>query len=80
MNIETYYNAGYYVAEFDEPEDGIIDVWGYSWFQEGDEWSEQIFGASDVWGEEPVIGWKRMRNKYFFTEEKQLSWFALRWA
>ena len=80
MNIQTCYNAGYYIAELDEPEDEVLDIWGHSWFSECDEWCAKTFGKSDLWGEEPVNGWKRMRNKYFFTEEKNLSWFVLRWS
>ena len=80
MNIETYYNAGYYVAELDEPElDSRMNMWGNYWFPEIDQWCEQVFGPSDVWGEEPVTGWKRMRNKFCFIEEKQREWFKLRW-
>lgn len=80
MNIKTYHNAGYYIAEFDEPDNIILDVWGHSWFPEGNEWCTKTFGESDVWGAEPVNGWKRMRNKYFFTEQKKLNWFVLRWG
>lgn len=81
MNIETYYNAGYYIAELEEPKmQDILDIWGLSWFSQCDEWCTESFGDSDIWGTEPVTGWKRMRNKYYFTEEKQLNWFVIKWA
>lgn len=81
MNIQTYRSVDYYIAEFDEAEVTLpFDTWGHTWCTESDAWCEQVFGASDLWGEEPVNGWKRMRNKYFFTEEKQCEWFMLRWS
>lgn len=81
MNIQTYRSVDYYIAEFDEAEvTDPFDTWGHTWCTESDTWCEQTFGASDLWGEEPVNGWKRMRNKYFFTEEKKREWFVLRWS
>lgn len=80
MNIQTYYNAGYYTAELDEPKwTPRMNLWGQDWFPDIDQWCEDVFGKGDLWGEEPVNGWKRMRNKYFFTDETKLEWFVLRW-
>jgi hypothetical protein len=81
MNIQSYYNAGYYTAELDEPEwHPNMNMWGQDWYPEIEKWCRITFGKSDLWGEEPVNGWKSMRNKFFFTEEKQLEWFILRWT
>lgn len=81
VNIQTYYNAGYFTAELDEPEwHPGLNLWGQDWYPEIETWCEQTYGAGDLWGEEPVTGWKCMRNKFFFTEEKQLEWFVLRWT
>lgn len=82
MKIETLKpdasGAGYFVAELEEPE-LADDPWGYKWFPEIDKWCEETFGQQDLWGEDPQTGWKRMRNKYFFTEEDKLTWFMIRW-
>jgi hypothetical protein len=72
MSIQTEFNAGYHIAELELP-----DAWPL--LPRIDEWCEQTFGAQDIWGEDPVTGWKRMRNKYFFTDEAKLNWFILRW-
>lgn len=81
MNIQTEYNAGYYIAELDEPQwHPGLNLWGADWYPEINNWCEQTYGTGDLWGEEPVTGWKRMRNKFFFREEKQLEWFVLRWS
>lgn len=85
MNIQTYYSAGYFTAELDEPGRNPVrnpgfDPWCLDWYPDIDKWCEQAFGDSDIWGEESVNGWKRMRNKYFFTEEKLLSVFVMRWS
>ena len=85
MNIRTAYSGDYYIAELDEPgwnpvRNPGFDPWGGDWFPDIDKWCEQAFGDSDIWGEESVNGWKRMRNKYFFTEEKLLSVFVMRWS
>ena len=79
MNIQAYYAACYYVAELDEP-DEWGNGWGHEWFPEIDEWCTNTFGESDLWGEEPKTGWKRMRARYCFTEEKTREWFILKWA
>ncbi len=70
---------GYYVAELEEPETQNKDPWGVTWFADIDKWCESTFGNQDSWGAEPDTGWKRMRNKYFFVEESQLSWFLIKW-
>ena len=84
MNIQTAYSGDYYVAELDEPDWNPVrnhgfDPWGGNWYPDIDIWCIQTFGKSDLWGEKPVTGWKRMRNKYFFTEEKLLDMFVMRW-
>lgn len=81
MNIQTYHNAGYHIAELDEKEvTDPIDNWGHTWYPEADQWCTKTFGETDLWGENPVNGWKRMRNKYFFSEEKLLTLFVLKWS
>lgn len=81
MNIQTYYSAGYYIAELDELEViDPIDAWGHQWYTEADAWCNESFGYSDLWGEEPVNGWKRMRNKYFFISKEERALFVLRWS
>jgi hypothetical protein len=81
MNIQTEYNAGYYIAELDAPEwHPGLNPWGGDWYPDIDIWCIQTFGKSDLWGEEPVTGWKRMQNKFFFTEENKLMLFVLRWS
>lgn len=72
---------GYYVAEMEEPrgDELINDAWGFNWFPDIDAWCESTFGQQDYWGEEPQNGWKRMRNKYYFTNEDKLSWFLIKW-
>ena len=73
--------CGYYIAELDEQEvTDPIDTWGHSWYPEADDWCNQTFGPSDIWGEESVNGWKRIRNKYFFVEQSSLAMFILRWS
>lgn len=84
MKIETQKpdsgGLGYFVAELEEPAwIDIDDIWGLRWFPEIDEWCENTFGPQDLWGEEPVSGWKRMRTKYVFVKEDQLSWFLIKW-
>lgn len=71
--------AGYHVAELEEPET-TDDPWGIKWFPEIDQWCEETFGKQDFWGSSIVSGWKRMRNKYFFTDEDKLSWFVIKWS
>ena len=55
------------------------DPWGRDWFPEIDQWCIDSFGEQDIWGEEPVNGWKRMRNKWYFIDESMLSMFMLKW-
>jgi len=82
VKIEThkpeYAGLGYYVAELEEL-DTPDDIWGIHWYTDIDKWCESTFGQQDIWGEEPVTGWKRIRNKYVFVKEDQLSWFLIRW-
>jgi hypothetical protein len=82
MNIHTEYTTGYYIAElvYPNPTEVADDPYGLDWYPDIDEWCEGTFGESDGWGEEPLNGWKRMRNRYFFTDEAKLNWFVTRWA
>ena len=45
-----------------------------------DEWCERTFGESDCWDADAVTGWKRMYNRYYFSNEKLLHMFVLRWS
>ena len=71
--------ADYHVVELRED---IPDWWMSSkhTIQDVDTWCEHAFGASDCWGSEPVTGWKRLDNQYFFTDQNKLNWFVLRWS
>lgn len=81
MIVQTEYNAGYFIAELDEPQwRPELNLWGTGWYPEIDSWCENTFGPGDLWGEEPQTGWKRMRNKFYFTEEQKLEWFVMRWS
>jgi len=81
MKIETSHLEPYYIAELEEPtQSRPEDLWGFEWYPEIDEWCENTFGPQDFWGEEPVNGWKRMRNKYVFTYKDQLTCFVIRWS
>lgn len=82
MITHTDYVTGYYIAEVDFPAPGEIakDPYGRAWFPHVDAWCEQTFGRMDLWGADDVNGWRRMRNKYFFTEQKHREWFVLRWS
>ena len=44
------------------------------------EWCTQTFGTEDCWGADPISGWKRMTNRYYFTDEQNLELFVLRWS
>lgn len=82
MQIELEQMEPYYIAALPYYEAFGLnpDQWGINWFPDVDAWCEQIFGKSDIWGEEPDHGWKRMRNKYFFTDDSKRTCFMLRWA
>lgn len=84
MNIKTYfYGMDYHIAELTEPDPDVnynVDLFGDTWYPDVDKWCEQTFGPTDIWGENPVNGWKRMQNKYFFTSESLLNMFVLRWS
>ena len=45
-----------------------------------DQWCEETFGPSDMWGEDRVTGWKRMYKRYYFSNTELLNMFALRWS
>lgn len=82
MNIITDYTTGYYIAELEFPTPGKLakDPYGHGWYPDIDAWCESTFGEMDLWGDEPQTGWKRMRSKYFFTDQKKLEWFVMRWS
>lgn len=81
MHIDLSQTGDYHIVELEEPE-WIKDLnpWYHHHYKDTDDWCEKTFGPGDIWGEEPVTGWKRMRNKYFFTKESLRSWFVLRWS
>ncbi len=79
MKIENYTAAGYCVAELEEPDSVASDPWGIEWYPDIADWCERTFGHQDLWGEEPVTGWKRMRTKYCFVEKDKLTLFLIRW-
>ena len=79
MNIELEQIGEYYIAVLDMPTPPY-DTWGENWFPDIDAWCEETFGAGDLWGEHPVNGWKRMQNKYFFTNPAKREWFITRWS
>ena len=79
MNIHTEQIADYHIAVMEHPEPPH-STWGEDWYPDIDAWCEETFGASDIWGENPVSGWKRMTNKYFFTDPAKRDWFITRWS
>ena len=83
MQIELEHMAPYYIAilPYHEVKQGSnTDLCRINWFPDVDVWCEQIFGKSDIWGEEPDNGWKCLHNKYFFTDDSKRTYFILRWA
>ena len=69
----------YYVITIDE-DYTLNDPWFEKSFLDVDAWCTETFGLIDPWGGEPVTGWKRMRNKYVFTEKRMADWFVVRWS
>ena len=83
MNIEIVpfcYGDHYHIAVLEEPDYDKGDQWYVNAYRDVDQWCERTFGTQDLWGEEPVTGWKRMRNRYFFVQESKLTMFLLRWS
>lgn len=80
IEIEQYVNNEYCIASLEEPDDCGNDLWYTGFYQDTDQWCEATFGPSDRWGEIPKNGWKRMRNKYFFTDNNKLTLFCLKWG
>lgn len=73
--------SDYYILEIAVPVAMLaIDPWGHEWFPEIDKWCNDSFGKQDMWGADPESGWKRMRNKYFFTAQDMCTMFVLKWA
>ena len=77
FNIEDP-DQGYYVAAINE-ETSNQNYWD-ELYPEITAWLVETFGDEDFWGSEPVNGWKRMANKYYFTTEDKRNLFLLRWA
>ena len=82
MNIQVEHLIGsYYIAELDEPTHVPGGDMYYSKdFPDTDHWCTETFGSQDMWGETPVSGWKRMRNKYYFITKSACELFVLRWS
>jgi hypothetical protein len=71
----------YFILELDD--ENIFDdsdKWGHDLYPEQIEWCRVTYGSEDFWGEPVVNGWKRMRNKFYFTKEDMRSLFILRWS
>jgi hypothetical protein len=82
IEIEKPYSEGdYYIATLEEPRSQVVhDPFYFNEYNKIDAWCEQSFGTSDLWGENTHNGWKRMMNKYYFTDESKLNWFMMRWS
>ncbi len=83
MNIELSFDGvDYYIAELSDITDEMwaTDPRGYHWHTDVAEWCTNTFGPSDIWGENPVTGWKQMRNKFYFTKASMRTFFILRWS
>mgnify|MGYP003352725831 CR=1 FL=1 len=81
MNLEIgdHWDEFYYTVEI--MEDHLPDdPWYHRSFPNVDTWCAETFGDQDRWGDEPVTGWKRMRNTYFFTEKSKMDWFVVKWS
>ena len=83
MKIEVCKSFGdYYILKLERPavpDRAIPDHFGHLWYPHIDQWCEEIFGPQDIWGGDPITGWKRMYSRYYFTKEEMLSAFILRW-
>ena len=77
--ISSSYNMGYHIVELAEPDDGV-DIYYFQKYADTDQWCVESFGGTDFWGKDPKNGWKRMRNKYYFTSEEKMVLFLLRWS
>ena len=80
LEIVEHYGGDYHVVELEDPIDNGHDLWYFEGYKDTDVWCEQTFGLQDLWGEPPVTGWKRMRNRYYFVGETKMSLFLMRWA
>ena len=82
MKIEVeYFGDDYYIAVLEDPVVAeIADPWYHESYEDTDGWCTDTFGQTDWWGEPPVNGWKRMRNKYYFTTKSSCELFVLRWS
>ena len=82
MKITVQPKVGdYYILEVYVTDAMIAeDLWGLTWFPEIEDWCTDSFGDQDIWGENPISGWKRMINRYFFTKEDMCSIFILKWG
>lgn len=81
MKIEiTDYNVddpdqGYYVVGVDAEQRG--ETYYDEKYPYLTAWCLQTFGPEDFWGSDPVSGWKRMGNQYYFTKEEMRTIFLL---
>lgn len=70
----------YYFAELGEFVAPDRDIFCNIPMKPLEDWCESVFGEQDIWGSEPVSGWKRMRNTFYFTREELRDMFVLRWT
>ena len=77
--VETF-GGDYHIVELEDPIDNSQDLWYFDDYTDIDEWCERTFGPQDIWGQEIVTGWKRMRNRYFFVGKDKFNWFVMRWT
>ena len=80
LEIVEYNGGNYHIVDLEEPQHASKDAWYSEEYLDVDLWCEQTFGLQDVWGSEPVTGWKRIRNRYFFVDKNKLNWFVMRWS
>ena len=80
LEIIEHHGGDYHIVELEEPVVGLADPWYHNEYLNVDAWCEQTFGPSDIWGQEIVSGWKRMRNRYYFVGEDKFNWFVTRWS
>ena len=80
LEIGKVYGGDYYTVDLEESANVDCDPWYRYEYRDVDDWCEQTFGPQDIWGAEPVSGWKRMRNRYFFGGKDKLNLFVLRWS
>lgn len=70
----------YWAAAFEDFQYDKTDPYCHIPMAPIEDWCEDVFGEQDIWGSDPVTGWKRMRNVFYFTQESARDMFVLRWA